>query len=108
MENESIEEFDHRFERIGREFPTYCKPPDAMVLSYYLKAFLGYFIFHLSLDSPIDLPSAKKKVKVLDDSWKDTGRPYTSRYFREKPEPKNKEKNHASSESLDLMNILIE
>ena len=79
-----------------------------MVLSYYLKAFLEDFTLHLSLDRLPDRPSAKKNVKVLDDSWKATGRPDMSQYFRSKPEPKSKEKIPTPSEGQNPMNIIIE
>ena len=65
-------------------------------------------MFHLSLDRPTDLPSTKKKVRALDDSWKAPGRPNTSRYSRAKPEPKKKDKASTSNVGPDSMNILIE
>ena len=79
-----------------------------MVLSYNLKAFSRDYMFHLSLYRPTNLPYAKKKVKVLDDSWKSIGRPDTSGYSKEKPEPTIKGKTPTFSEGLDLMIILIE
>ena len=89
-EYETIDEFDRRFERIVREFPTDCKLPDQMILSYYLKSFPCDFMFHLSLDRPHDLVAAKKKVRILDDSWKAVGRPDTYRNSKAISKPKNK------------------
>ena len=92
---------------LSKNFLQIAKPQKAMILSYYLKAFSGNFMFHLSLDRPVDLPSAKKKVNILDDSWKAAGRPNTSEYSREKPEPKSKEKTSTPNKGSDPMSIII-
>ena len=65
-------------------------------------------MFHLSLYRPVDLPSTKKKVKVLDDIWKDARRLDMSGYSRSKLEPKSKEKTPTPDEGSNSMNIIIE
>lgn len=89
-DNETTDKFDHRFDKLIKEFPDDCKPPDMMILSYYLNAFPGDFIFHLGLDKPQDLVATKKKVKALDELWRVVGRLDTSGHSRAKPESKKK------------------
>ena len=65
-------------------------------------------MLHLSLDRLVDIPSTKKKIRGLDDSWKVGRRLDMFGYSRTKPESKHKDKASTSSKGQYPMDILIE
>lgn len=77
-ENDTTDEFDHMFDMLIKECLADYKPPNTIILSYYLNVFPWNFIFHLGLDKPQYLTTIMKKVKALDEFRRAASIPDTS------------------------------
>ena len=106
-ENETIKEFNNRFDKIVQGIPQMHQPNEAIILMYYMNAFQGKFIFHLNLDKPKNLEVAKKKVKDSDESWRASRKANSLHPPRAKAEQNPKTSTILASESLESATNLI-
>jgi hypothetical protein len=60
-ENETVDEFNLRFDKIVKDIPQTHHPTLETILLYYLNSFQGQFSFFLNEAKPNDLMEAKKK-----------------------------------------------
>jgi hypothetical protein len=67
-ENETIDEFNLRFNKIIQDIPHDHQPTPTTILLYYLNAFQGQMSFFLNQAKPIDLMDAKAKAKSIEDN----------------------------------------
>ena len=59
-ENESIDEFNSRFDKLANDIPNDFKPTPPTLLSYYLNAYQGQLSFFSNQEKPIDLVDVGK------------------------------------------------
>jgi hypothetical protein len=89
-ENETIDEFNVRFDKILQEIPDTHVPTAHTTLTYYLNSFQGMFSVLLNQTRPKTLAEAKSSVKTLDTNYEMSGRPKNLAPPRAKPEAKTK------------------
>jgi hypothetical protein len=63
-ENETMDEFNLRFDKIIQDIPQSHQPTPTTILLYYLNSFQGQFNFFLNEAKPTDLMDAKKKLRA--------------------------------------------
>jgi hypothetical protein len=62
-ENETMEEFNKKFNDLVKSLPTTIKPPDASILIHYMEAFEGEIRYQLRDKDPQTLRDAQNYVK---------------------------------------------
>jgi hypothetical protein len=74
-ENENVDEFNNKFDKIVQDTPQTHQPTPATFWMYCMNDFQGNFSFFLDDVNSIDLIDVKKKSKSLDESWNLSGNP---------------------------------
>jgi hypothetical protein len=64
--NETVEEFNNRFNQIVQRLHTYIKPPKTTIFIYYLDAFDGYLSFKIREKYPQNLKAAQDSTIKID------------------------------------------
>jgi hypothetical protein len=64
-ENETIDEFDKRFDNIVQDIPQTHQPTADTILMYYMNAFQGNFSFFLHTANPTTLALPRSMPRVL-------------------------------------------
>jgi hypothetical protein len=65
-ENETMEEFNKRFNDLVKSIPQTIKPPDASILIHYMEAFEGEMRYQLRDKEPLNLRDAQKYAIKID------------------------------------------
>jgi hypothetical protein len=66
-ENETVKEFDARFDNLYSQIPKDLCPPEATILLLYLNAFEGQFGFILKEKMPENLAKAKEYTMQIEE-----------------------------------------
>ena len=64
--NETVEEFNNRFNQIVQRLHTYIKPPKTTIFIYYLDAFDGYLSFKIREKYPQNLKATQDSTIKID------------------------------------------
>lgn len=67
-ENEAIDDFDKRFDKVVQDILQTYKPTVDTILMYYMNAFQGTFNFFIHNANPTVLAVAKVSAKTLDEN----------------------------------------
>lgn len=73
-ENETVEEFNQRFNGIVKEMTQYYKPLDKSLLEQYLEAFVVDTSYEIRRAKPTDLATTQAIVKELEKDKKASGK----------------------------------
>ena len=65
-ENETVHEFNLRFDNTVGNIPNEIKPKDQAIVIHYLNAFDGWLGFNLKDKNPIDLKTAQFNAKMVE------------------------------------------
>jgi hypothetical protein len=106
-ENEIVDEFNLRFDKIVQDIPQTHQPNPTSILLYYLNSFQGQFNFFLNEANPNDLMEAKKKIRVWMTIGLYQGKPDILNPPRAKDDPKPKVF-HSTKPSPDPFTAILE
>jgi hypothetical protein len=73
-ENETMDEFNKRFNEIVSSMHTDIKPPESAILIYYIEAFGGEMRYQLRDKEPTDLKAAQETANKIDKNMQASGK----------------------------------
>jgi hypothetical protein len=73
-ENETMEEFNKKFNDLVSSLHTYIKPPDNAILIYYIEAFSGEMRYQLRDKEPTNLKIAQEMATKIDKNMQASGK----------------------------------
>ena len=74
QENETMDEFNKRFNDIVKILPTGIKPQEPSLLIYYIQAFEGEMKYQIRDKEPTDLKDAQEKAIKIDKNMQAAGK----------------------------------
>ena len=74
QENETMEEFNKRFNDLVKSLPADIKPQDASLLIYYIQALEGEMKYQIRDKEPTDLKDAQEKAVKIDKNMQAAGK----------------------------------
>jgi hypothetical protein len=106
-ENETVSEFDNRFDRLYSQIPTDLHPTAAVVRLLYMNAFDGKFCFILKDKNPTTLAQAKEYSAEIEENILDS-KVDPFQYPRVKAEAKTKASSSSAPDPISLLTQKID
>jgi hypothetical protein len=106
-ENETVKEFNTRFDRLYNQIPTEFCPTTSSVCLLYMNAFEGKFHFILKDKKPTSLAQAKEYSVDIEENLLDS-RVEPFQYPRAKAEAKTKVSNNSAPDLISLLTQKID
>jgi hypothetical protein len=106
-ENETVSEFDNRFDRLYSQIPKDLCPPEAVVCLLYMNAFDGKFCFILKDKKPTSLAQAKEYSAEIEENLLDS-KVDPFQYPRVKTEAKTKAPSSSAPDPIALLTQKID
>jgi hypothetical protein len=102
-ENETMEEFNKRFNNLISSLHAEIKPPDGSILIHYIESFNGEMRYQLRDKEPVDLKKAQVIAEKIDKNMQSSGKSNLPGFTRgtTSKQSDNKDKS-ASTDSKDL------